>query len=130
MPGDHRLRFDDDEGGAPIGPNPGQQCPEQAISGGQPRPLHRALKNAELVAQSEDLDLEGRSAAERSPKRREECRKHDGGRESADEGQVPLYQSDRDLRESQYSTWCTKTAAVHQVPSFSGDGNTVNSRTT
>ena len=68
MPGNHSLRLDDDERGAPIGPNLGQPCPEKPISGGQFRPLHRALKDAELVAQGEDLDLEGCSATERSPK--------------------------------------------------------------
>lgn len=56
MPGDHRLRLNDDEGGAPIGPQPGQLGPEEAISGGQFRPLHRALEDVELVAQGQDLD--------------------------------------------------------------------------
>jgi hypothetical protein len=81
MPGNDGFRLHDEEGGSPIGPSLGQPCPEKAISGGQFRPLHRALEHAELVTQSEDLDLEGCSAAERSPKGREERSKHGGGRE-------------------------------------------------
>ena len=104
VPGDHRLGLDDDEGGTPIGPNPGQPCPEKPISGGQPRPLRRALEDAKLVAQSEDLDLEGCSAAEGSPKGRDERCKHEGGRESTEEGQLPLYQSDRRPQIPQSST--------------------------
>jgi hypothetical protein len=52
--------------------------------------------------QSEDLDLEGCSAAERSPKEREERCKHESGRESARRGQRALYQADPSLREPQY----------------------------
>ncbi len=40
VPGDHRLRFDDGEGGLPIAPTLGQPCTEEAISGGQFRLLH------------------------------------------------------------------------------------------
>jgi hypothetical protein len=101
VPGDYSFRLDDDEGGAPIGPNPGQAGPERAISGGQLRPLHRALEYAKLVAQSEDLELKGRAAAEQRQPGREECGDHNGGRGSAGNGQLAFYQSDPDFREPQ-----------------------------
>ena len=62
--------------------------PTKAIGRGLFRPFHRALEHAELVAQSEHLDLEGCSAAERSPNEREERFEHDGGRGSMENGQA------------------------------------------
>ena len=65
MPCDNSLRLDDDEGGTPVDPDLRQPNPEESISGGQFRPLHRAMYNAELVTESEDLKLEYGAAAER-----------------------------------------------------------------
>src|SRR5258705_7549732 len=63
MPGDHGLRFGDDESRAPTGPDLGQPYPEKSIPGPF-WPLHRTLSDAELVAQSEDSKLKGCTAAE------------------------------------------------------------------
>ena len=38
-------------------PDLGLPRPEASIGGGQFRPLHRALQNAELMAESQDLHL-------------------------------------------------------------------------
>jgi hypothetical protein len=92
VPGDHRLRLNDDEGGAPIGPNPGQPCPEKAIGGGQFRPLHRALEDGELVTQGEDLQLKGCTATEDGQHGREQGREQPYRRQSTDSDQPPIYQ--------------------------------------
>src|SRR5262249_10230066 len=55
----------------------------------------------ELVAQSQDLELKGDSGAEQRQNSRGECCEYKPGRESAKEGQLPLYQLDRDFREPQ-----------------------------
>jgi hypothetical protein len=68
MPSNDSFWLNDDEGRAPADPEPGQPCPEESISGGQLRSLHRALQHAELVAQSKDLKLKGRSGAEQRQK--------------------------------------------------------------
>jgi hypothetical protein len=68
VPADHGLRLNDDEGRAPAGPELGQPCPEESISGGQLRSLDRTLQDPELVVQSKDLKLKGRSGANQRPK--------------------------------------------------------------
>jgi hypothetical protein len=55
---DHGLRPDDDQGIPPVAPDLGQPSPEASISGGQFRPLHRTLQNAELMTEREDLKLQ------------------------------------------------------------------------
>ena len=67
VPGDHRRRLNDDERGAPVGPHLGQPSPEQAICGVELRTLDGALEHGELVAQSEDLQLQNCPAAEGAP---------------------------------------------------------------
>jgi len=49
-----------------------QPDPEQSISRGQLRSLHRTLKYADLVTKGEILELQSRAAAERQRKRPEE----------------------------------------------------------
>ena len=66
VPGDHRFRLDDDQCGSPIAPQLGQPCPEETISGGQLRPLHRAMQDAELVTKSQNLNLKCGTVTERS----------------------------------------------------------------
>ena len=58
VPGDDGLRFEDDERRAPGRPHVRQARPEESIKRGQFGALHRALQNAELMTESEDLDLE------------------------------------------------------------------------
>ena len=71
-PSDNGLRLDDDESGTPAAPDLGQPAPEESINDSQFRPLHRAMQDAELVTEDEDLKLECRTAAERRRKGREE----------------------------------------------------------
>jgi hypothetical protein len=85
---------------APIDPQLRQPDPEQAISGGQLRSLHRALKNANLVTKGEILELQRRATAERDRKGSEK-RGEDGSRYDSEDGQPQMYHSDRDLREPQ-----------------------------
>ena len=49
MPTDHRVRLDDEEGGAPIAPDSGQQRPEDSITLAQLRTLGLVLKYRELL---------------------------------------------------------------------------------
>ena len=102
MPGNHGFWLHDHQGRPPASPDPGQPRPEDAICCPQLRsPLGGPLKDADLVAQREDLELKGCAAAKPSEKEREERRNHDGGRESVREAQSPLYQPDPNLREPQ-----------------------------
>ena len=70
--GNDGVRLDDDKSGTPGAPNLAQPSPEESIGSGRFRPLRRSMQDAELVAQSEDLKLEGGTAAERPKKGREE----------------------------------------------------------
>ena len=79
MPGEDSVRLDDAEGGAPFRPSSAKPSPQEPVERGQFRLLHRALQDAKLMAESEDLKLECGAAA----KRRE------------------LYQPDPGLREPQ-----------------------------
>ena len=90
-----------DQGRLPANPELGQSCPEESICGGQLRSFDRALQDAELVAQSNDLKLKGRSGAEQHRKSREQCCENRGWIESTEDGQLSLYQPNRDLREPQ-----------------------------
>jgi hypothetical protein len=99
VPADHGLWLNDHKSKAPANPELGQSCPEESICGGQLRSFDRALQDAELVAQSKDLKLKGRSGPEQRRKRREQCCENGGWRESREDGQLPLYQPNRDFRE-------------------------------
>ena len=50
VPADEGLRFDNDQCRAPARPSGCQKCPEEPIRCGQPRSLHGAFENVELVA--------------------------------------------------------------------------------
>ena len=107
MPRDDGVRLDDDQRRSPVGPDATEPCPEESIGRGQPRSLHRALQDAHLVTQCEDLELQGRAAAERLHERRANGEEHVVEWESMEEAQLQVYQSDRDLREPQvdYALW-------------------------
>lgn len=105
VPGDHRFRLDDDEGGAPNRPSPGELCPQKATRDGRLRLLHGTLEQTELVAQREVRHLEGSSGLE-------DCRKSgDPLGERADHGtedlegdmQTPGCHAFRDSRKAQSS---------------------------
>jgi hypothetical protein len=103
VPADHDPRLNDDESRAPQPvQNWDSPCPEESISGGQLRSLDRTLQDPELVAQSKDLKLKGRSGAEQRQKRREQCCENEGWGESTEGGQLPLYQPNRNFREPQF----------------------------
>ena len=67
VPCDHGLRLDNHEGASPVAPHFRQPGPEDSIGVGQLWPLRRATQNADLMAESDDLKLEGDTAAERPP---------------------------------------------------------------
>ena len=66
VPGDDGRRFDDKDAGLPVVPDRGQASPEKPISSSQFRAFDGALKNAELMVESEDLKLQQRAAPEGS----------------------------------------------------------------
>jgi len=60
MPGNDGFRLDDGQCRTPIAPDAGQTDPKHAIRWGQLRAFSRGpLKDADLVAQSQILQLEG-----------------------------------------------------------------------
>ena len=61
--------------------------------------LTERLQNAELMAECEDLELKRRAAPEGSQNGGQERRQQVAGSESNGEWQLPVYQSDRSLRE-------------------------------
>ena len=65
MPGHDRLGLDDGQRRTPVAPDAGQPDPQQAVRWGQPGPFSRGpLKHADLVAQSQVLQLEGSARTE------------------------------------------------------------------
>ncbi len=81
LPGDHGARPDEDENVPPASPGPGQPRPEQSISDPGAGPGRAPLVYGELVAQSEDLELEGGPRSEAGADGREEGEKdglHEG----------------------------------------------------
>ena len=71
VPANDGRGFDDTDAGLPVVPGRAQPSPQQSIRRGQFRSLDGALKNAELMAESEDLELQRRAAPEGSEKRGE-----------------------------------------------------------
>ena len=70
---DDRFGFDDDERGVTLRPYLRQANPEQTLVAGQPKPTHTGLfKDLQLLAQCEDLELQGRARTAAISKRREE----------------------------------------------------------
>src|SRR5215831_265624 len=96
--------LDDKDAGLPVVPDGAQPGPQQAIHRGQFGSFDGALQNVELMAESEDLELKRRPAAKRSENSGRESRQKMPARESKGERQLPVYQSDRSLRELQSAT--------------------------
>src|SRR5262249_51624836 len=102
MPADDGLRLDDDESGTPAAPELGQPCPEEPIRSGELRSFSGALQDAELMAQSQDLELKGCSGAERRQNGRQQCGENDGWREIYGRWSTANLSVTRNLREPQF----------------------------
>ena len=74
VPTDDGRRFDDKDAGLPVFPDGAKPSPQESIRRSQFRSLAGALENAELMAESEDLELKRRAAPEGSEKRSQESR--------------------------------------------------------
>src|SRR6516225_3019785 len=83
----------------PFGPGSTKPSPQAPVESIQLRLLHRTLQHAKLVAKSQDLKLQSGSSAKDRKRRGEQCRYHSGQRQLAKNVQLPLYQSDLNLRE-------------------------------
>ena len=57
VPAEHRGGFHDEDPGTPIFPDRAEPCPQESIRGRELRPLHRALKNTDLMTKRDDLEL-------------------------------------------------------------------------
>ena len=101
LPADDGRRFDDKDAGLPVVPDCAQPGPQQSIGRGQFRSFDGALQNAELVAENQDLELQRRTAPEGSEKRGQKSGQQVRKGESKGKGQLPVYQSNRSLREPQ-----------------------------
>jgi hypothetical protein len=66
VPADDGRGFDDKDAGLPVVPDRAQPGPQQSIGRGQFRSFDGALQNTELMAESENLKLECRTAPEGS----------------------------------------------------------------
>src|SRR6188768_3884111 len=66
VPANDGRGLDDKDAGLPIVPDVAQPGPQQAIRRCQFRPFDGALQNADLMTESEDLELKRRTAAEES----------------------------------------------------------------
>ena len=75
MPGNDRFWLDDGQRRAPVAPEAGQADPQQAVHWSQFRPFYCGpLKHADLVAQSQVLELKGSTGTEDPGQSCEECR--------------------------------------------------------
>src|SRR6266849_5218718 len=84
MPGDRRRRFDDVQRRAPVPPDPGEENPKQAVGGSQLRPFPGgALKDPDLVPESEVLQLQRSAGAEHRTQRGKESGHQDQHRINA-----------------------------------------------
>jgi hypothetical protein len=101
MPTDHRRRLHDGGTQLPILPDRRQPSPEESISGGQLRPFHRPLQNAELVTKGKNLELKRRAIAKGGQEGRRQRHQRRRTRKSKEERQPPINQQLRDLREPQ-----------------------------
>ena len=66
VPADDGRGLDDKDAGLPVVPDGAQPGPQQSISRRQFGSLDRALQNADLMAESEDLELKRHPAPEGS----------------------------------------------------------------
>src|SRR5262245_63056205 len=101
MPGNDGVRLDDHQRRSPSRPDPREPYPEEPVRQCQPRSLHGPLQDAQLVTECQDVKLQSRAAAEHQDNGREEGGEYAPGRQSMEEAQVIVYQSDLDLREPQ-----------------------------
>ena len=88
MPPDHRRRFHNGGTRLPILPDRRQPSPQEWISGGQIRPLHRPLQNTELMTKGHNLILKRRATAKESQESRRQRHQRRRTRESK-EGRQP-----------------------------------------
>jgi len=116
-PRDDCSRLHDHQGFTPAGPDPGQPSPENAVRGSDPRALRRSLVDGELMAESQDLGLQGEPRPKRREKGRQECAKketdHTGGSEDewnrVEKGMLHWIQKFKDRNGFEYSGRTTKT---------------------
>src|SRR5215510_8592552 len=74
LPGKDGFWFDDGQRRAPVTPDTGQSNPQQAVRGDQLRAFSRgALKDADLVAQSQVLQLQGSARTKDRSQRGNQC---------------------------------------------------------
>ena len=99
MPTDHRHRRHYDGTRLLIRPSRRQPSPQESISGRQLRPLHRALRDIELMTEGQNLKLKRRTMAKESQESRRQRHQRRRTRESQEERQPPTYQQLRSLRE-------------------------------
>jgi hypothetical protein len=71
MPADYGLRLNKDEGMGPCRPKPAQKNPKHPIFDCQPRPRILSIKNAQLLAQSKDLNAQIIAGTEERTKKSE-----------------------------------------------------------
>ena len=91
MPGKDGLGLNDGQRRAPAAPHPGQPDPHEAVHGSQPGTSSRAtLKHADLVAQSQVLQLKGRARTENRGQGGEEHRERNGHRRRIKESIIPF----------------------------------------
>src|SRR4029077_8552401 len=59
MPGNNRFRLDDEQRRTPMAPEAGARAPQETIGGRESGALmNRAFEDSDLMAQSQDLELE------------------------------------------------------------------------
>ena len=67
MPADYRLGMDDEQARSPASPQAGKPDPEDPVSPMEPRALHRALEDDDLMAEHQVLCDECGAALEQLP---------------------------------------------------------------
>ena len=101
VPTDHRGQLHDDRTRLPIRPDRRQPGPKEPISGRQLRPLHRALRDIELMTEGQNLKLKRRSLAKKRHESRRQRHQQRRTSESKEGRRPPIYQQLRGLREPQ-----------------------------
>ena len=76
VPFDDRFGLHDGQCGSPVGPEPGEPHPEDAVAGPQPRAFDGLLEDSNLLSQGEVLGG-GSSAADNKPPKEEKDRLDD-----------------------------------------------------
>src|SRR6266446_6775396 len=84
MPGDRGRGLDDVQRRAPVPPDPGEENPKQTVGGSQLRPFSgRALEDADLVPESDVLQLQRSARAEHRTQGRKDSGQQDQHRLNA-----------------------------------------------